>query len=127
MPIVRIDNGFYKRLRHLQYTIYLCIINAKEECGMFDFKKLVVKYLEEAIQMIKDDDCELSDTEAMDIVKVIAHRPMSKEQACSYLNLSRSRFDDLVRERKIPRGKKRVGFKELYWYQDELDFCKKDK
>ena len=39
---------------------------------MFDFKKLVVKYLEEAIQMIKDDDCELSDTEAMDIVKVIA-------------------------------------------------------
>jgi predicted DNA-binding transcriptional regulator AlpA len=52
---------------------------------------------------------------------------MSKEQACNYLNLSRSRFDDLVRERKIPRGKKRVGFKELYWYQDELDFCKKDR
>lgn len=94
---------------------------------MFNFKKLVVKYLREVIQMIENDDCELSDTEAMDIVKVIAHRPMSKEQACNYLNLSRSRFDDLVRERKIPRGKKRVGFKELYWYQDELDFCKKDR
>ena len=94
---------------------------------MFNFKKLVVKYLKEAIQMIENDDCELSDTEAMDIVKVIAHRPMSKEQACNYLNLSRSRFDDLVRERKIPKGRKRVGFKELYWYQDELDFCKKDR
>ena len=94
---------------------------------MFDFKKLVVKYLEEAIQRIESDDCELSDAEAMDIVKVIAHRPMSKEQACSYLNLSRSRFDDLVRERKIPRGRKRMGFKELCWYQDELDFCKKDR
>ena len=94
---------------------------------MFDFKKLVVKYLEEAIQRIESDDCELSDAEAMDIVKVIAHRHMSKEQACSYLNLSRSRFDDLVRERKIPKGRKRVGFKELCWYQDELDFCKKDR
>lgn len=94
---------------------------------MFDFKKLVVKYLKEVAEKIENDDCELSDTEAMDIVKVIAHRPMSKEQACNYLNLSRSRFDDLVRERKIPRGKKRVGFKELYWYQDELDFCKKDR
>ena len=91
---------------------------------MFDFKKLVVKYLREAIQMIENDDCELSDTEAMDIVKVIAHRPMSKEQACNYLNLSRSRFDDLVRERKIPKGRKRVGYKELSWYQDELDWIR---
>lgn len=94
---------------------------------MFNFKKLVVKYLKEAIQMIENDDCELSDTEAMDILKVVAHRPLSKEQACAYLNLSRSRFDDLVRERKIPRGKKRVGYKELSWYQDELDLCKKDR
>ena len=45
---------------------------------MFDFKKLVVKYLKEAIQMIEQDDCELSDTEAMDIVKVIAHRPLTQ-------------------------------------------------
>ena len=92
---------------------------------MFDFRKLVIKYLKEAIERIESDDCELSDTEAMDIVKVIAHRPMSKEQACNYLNLSRSRFDDYVRARKIPRGRKRVGFKELYWWQDELDFCKR--
>lgn len=92
---------------------------------MLDFKKLVVKYLKEAIDRIESDDCELSDTEAMDIVKVIAHRPLSKEQSCNYLNLSRSRFDDLVRERKIPKGRKRTGFKELVWFQDELDFCKR--
>jgi hypothetical protein len=26
-----------------------------------------------------------------------------------------------VREKKIPRGRKRVGFKELVFYKDELD------
>ena len=92
---------------------------------MFDFKKLVVKYLKEAIERIESDDCELCDEEAMDILRVISHRSMSKEQACTYLNLSRSRFDDLVRERKIPKGRKITGYKELRWYQDELDFCKR--
>jgi predicted DNA-binding transcriptional regulator AlpA len=61
----------------------------------------------------------------MDILSVVAHEAMSKEQACNYLNLSRSRFDDLVREEKLPKGKKRVGFKELVYYKDELDMCKR--
>jgi hypothetical protein len=59
------------------------------------------------------------------VLRVIAHEAMSKEQACVYLNLSRSRFDDLVRERKIPRGQKRTGFKEKVWWRDELDMCKR--
>ena len=63
--------------------------------------------------------------EAIDILRIVAHEAMSKEQACNYLNLSRARFDDLVREKKIPRGRKRVGFKELYWWKDELDMCKR--
>lgn len=94
---------------------------------MLDFRKLVVKYLKDAIQRIENDDCELSDDEAMGILKIVAHRPLSKEQACNFLNLSRSRFDDLVRTKKLPRGKKRVGFKELYWYEDELNLCRINK
>lgn len=88
---------------------------------MIDFKKLAAKYLREVADKIDGGTCELSEAEAMDILKVISHKPMSKEQACSFLNLSRSRFDDLVRAKKLPRGKKRVGFKELYWYEDELN------
>ena len=94
---------------------------------MFDFKKLVVKYLKGIIKRLEEDDCELSDAEAMDVLKVISHNPLSKEQACKYLNLSRSRFDDLVRAKQIPRGKKRTGFKELCWYEDELERCKRNK
>lgn len=92
---------------------------------MFDFKKLVVKYLRDIADKIDAGTSEISETEAVDILGVISHQVMSKEQACRYLNLSRARFDDLVREKKIPRGKKRVGFKELVFYRDELDLAAK--
>ena len=94
---------------------------------MFDFKKLVVKYLREVAEKIDSGTSEITESQAIDVLRVIAHEAMSKEQACVYLNLSRSRFDDLVRERKIPRGQKRTGFKELVWWKDELDMCKNRK
>jgi len=36
------------------------------------------------------------------------------------LNISRSTFDKLVKEGKLPKGKKRMGFKELSWKKEEL-------
>ena len=92
---------------------------------MTELKKLVLKYLKEAICKIENDSTEWSDEQMMKFAQAIAHIPMSKEQSCNYLNLSRSRFDDLVRENKIPRGRKRAWFKELVWYRDELDICKR--
>lgn len=89
--------------------------------------KLITKLLRETADKIDTGNCELSESEAMDILSVLSHRAMSKEDACIYLNLSRSRFDDLVREGKLPKGKKRRGFKELVYYQDELDECIKRK
>lgn len=83
-------------------------------------KGLVVKYLREAAEKISSGNCEITEAEAMDILRIISHEALSKEQTCSFLNLSRSRFDDLVRENKIPKGRKRRGYKELCWYKDEL-------
>lgn len=83
-------------------------------------KKLLVKLLRETANKIESNNCELSDQEMTDIMGIMSHRVLSKEQACSYLNLSRSRFDDLVREGKLPKGRKRRGFKELVWFEDEL-------
>ena len=91
---------------------------------MFDFKKLIIRYLKDIIRRLENNECELSDTEAMDILKIINHRPMSKEVACQYLNMRRSRFDEMVREGKIPKGRKRVGFKEKVWFEDELELLK---
>lgn len=92
---------------------------------MFDLRRLVVKYLREVADRIDGGTSEITEGEAMDILKAVAHGAMSKEQACGFLNLSRSRFDDLVREKKIPKGQKRTGFKELVWFRDELEMCKK--
>ena len=88
---------------------------------MTSLKKLIVKYLREAIERVESDSCEFSDAEAMDLLKLIAHEPLSKEQACDFLNLSRSRFDGLIAEGKLPKGRKRKGWKELCWYRDELE------
>lgn len=88
---------------------------------MSSLKKLIVKLLRETADKIDANNSELTEEEAIELMSVLAHRAMSKEQACSYLNLSRSRFDDLVREGKLPKGRKRRGFKELVFYQDELD------
>ena len=90
---------------------------------MNSFKDLVVKYLHEVADKISVGTSEISESQAIDILRIVAHEVMSKEQACNYLNLSRSRFDDLVREKKLPKGKKRTGFKELIFYKDELDIA----
>lgn len=82
--------------------------------------KLIVKLMRECADKIESGNCELSDEEQSDILSVIAHRTLSKEEACIFLNLRRSRFDDLVRLGKIPRGRKLRGRKELIWYEDEL-------
>jgi predicted DNA-binding transcriptional regulator AlpA len=92
---------------------------------MLDFRKLVVKYLRKVADEMDAGTSEVTESQAIDILRIVAHEAMSKEQACNYLNLSRSRFDDLVREGKIPKGRKRVGLKELSWWEDELEVCKR--
>jgi predicted DNA-binding transcriptional regulator AlpA len=88
-------------------------------------KRQIVKALKETADKIEAGNCELSESEAMDIMSVLSHQVMSKEDACIYMNMSRSKFDDLVREGKLPKGRKRRGFKELVFYKDELDMWKK--
>lgn len=88
-------------------------------------KKIITALLRETADKIDSGNCELSESEAMDIMSVLSHQVMSKEDACIYMNMSRSKFDDLVREGKLPKGRKRRGFKELVFYKDELDMWKK--
>ena len=83
-------------------------------------KRMIAKLLREIADKIDAGTCELSEQEALEIMGAVAHRVLSKDQACQFLNLHRSRFDDLVRQGCIPRGRKRKGFKELIWYEDEL-------
>lgn len=88
---------------------------------MAGIKNIIAKYLRETAEKFDNDTSEITEAEAIDILRVVAHEVLSKEQACQYLNLKRSQFDALIREKKISKGKKILGYKELRWYKDELD------
>ena len=69
---------------------------------------------------IKANTSEITEDEAIDILRVVIHEPISREQVCDEMNINNSKFYDLLNLGKIPAGRKRKGFKELYWYRDEI-------
>lgn len=83
-------------------------------------RMILVQELLKIAEDIKLDRCQMTDEQGLDILDVVRHKPMNKTQACEYINLQRSRFDDLVRDGILPKGRKDKGGK-LYWYKDELD------
>lgn len=75
---------------------------------------------------IKAGNSNLTEEEAIELVSVIGHYTnreeyISKYEACKYLNINRATFDNYVKEGKLPKGKKRIGFKELAWTKKDLD------
>ena len=90
---------------------------------MIDVKKLLSSELRKVADKIDAGTCEMSIDEAMNIVNMLAHEPLSKEESCKFLNVSRATFDLHVSLGNIPKGKKRTGFKELVWYKNELQKC----
>lgn len=81
------------------------------------------------LNIIDDIDAGNSNISEQDCIKIIntikeyAHtdEELSKYQAYTYLNISRASFDNMVREGKLPKGKKIAGFKELRWSRKEID------
>ena len=65
---------------------------------------------------ITDEECQ----KLVDLLSSIGEPRMSKYQACEFLNISRSKFDSLVREGKLPDGKRQAGFKEKFWKKSDI-------
>ena len=89
-------------------------------------KKELSKQLALIAKKIETGNCELTEEQMVNIFSVISTEVMSKEQACSFLNISRSKFDSLVREGKLPKGRKVSGFKELFWNKNDLILAVED-
>lgn len=83
----------------------------------------LVKLMREKADSIEAGNSHLSESEAMHIMEVICHEEMSKTQVCKYLNMCRAKFEQLVRTKQMPEGRKVTGFSELRWYKDEIDEC----
>lgn len=68
---------------------------------------------------LSEEDC----LKVIGVIKEYANTDIefSKYQAYTYLNVGRATFDNMVREGKLPRGKRVAGFKELRWSKREID------
>lgn len=90
-------------------------------------KKLLLKVVDD----IDTGNTELSQQEMGEVVDVLQRynfrdKYISKYQAYTYLNISRAKFDNLVRSGELPRGKKVQGFRELQWSLKEIkEYSKK--
>lgn len=88
--------------------------------------KCLSSLLRELAERIDAGNSNLNEEEAVELPEVVRHYSdreeyISKYEACRYLNISRSTFDAYVKDGKLPKGKKRIGFKELAWTKKELD------
>ena len=84
----------------------------------------IKKLLLGVIDDIDAGNSNIDEKEAMEVVRLLKgmrrDNPISKYQAYTYLGISRAKFDNLVREGRIPEGKKIPGFKEKVWFKKDL-------
>ena len=93
-----------------------------------DLRNSLADLLIETANKFKANTSDIEEEQALKIFTAIIHRPVSKERAAIELGISTSRFDFLVKEGKLPKGYKEIGFKEKRFYLDEvLDAAKKYK
>lgn len=93
---------------------------------------IIKNQLRRIINDIDVGNSNLSEDDAVKVIellKTVTNKTakLSKCQACRYLNISRASFDNMVREGRIPRGKKEAGFKELFWFERDLDIIIKSR
>jgi hypothetical protein len=82
--------------------------------------KILAEILREKANLLESGNSNISKDQAINILETIDvaandERSLSKESARLMLNVSRAQFDNYVREGKLPKGDKEVGFKELSW------------
>lgn len=84
-------------------------------------KRLLLKIVDD----IDAGNSEMSEKELYEVTDLLKRynfrdKYISKYQAYTYLNISRAKFDNLVREGVLPKGRKVEGFKELQWSLKEI-------
>lgn len=86
---------------------------------------IIADAIENVADEVRSGNISCSDEEISqtldELSKFNSERPLSKEEACIYMNLPRTTFDTYVRNGWIPRGRKQMGFKELSWTKSDLE------
>lgn len=86
--------------------------------------KIIRNLLQQIINDIDSNNTNISEREQFEVIKFIQKintKELSKLEATEYIGVSRATFDNYIRNGLIPKGQKRVGFKELSWNKCDLD------
>ena len=59
--------------------------------------------------------------ELLSLLLQFNQKEFSKTEAAKYIGVSRATFDNYINKGLIPKGEKRAGFKELFWYKKDLN------
>lgn len=92
--------------------------------------KIIRNLLQQIINDIDSGNSYMSEKEqleAIDFINKINSKELSKLEYADYIGVSRATFDNYVRDGFIPKGRKRMGFKELSWSKYDLDEFLKNK
>lgn len=93
--------------------------------------KIIRNLLQQIIDDIDSNNSNISERQQFEVIKFIQKintKELSKLEAADYIGVSRATFDNYIRKGLIPKGQKRVGFKELSWNKSDLDeFLEKEK
>ena len=85
---------------------------------------LLRKLLQQLIDDIDSKNSNISEVDqlkAIELIQKITSKELSKIESADYIGVSRATFDNYVRDGFIPKGRKRMGFKELSWNKSDLD------
>lgn len=82
--------------------------------------KEISRLLRETADKFDAGTSEANEEQILEGMRIFLHTPISKESAAIELGIHPSSFDKLVAEGKIPKGKKKLGWKELRWYTDDI-------
>lgn len=82
---------------------------------------LFKKELSRAYNAIMNDECEMSEEQMEEILKIVSHIPRSKAYICDeVLHVSQPTFNSWVKAGLMPEGRHMKGWKEKRWYEDEV-------
>lgn len=80
--------------------------------------KIIRNLLQQIINDIDSGNSNISESEQLETIQFIQKiysKELSKLEAADYIEVSRATFDNYINKGWIPKGKKRMGFKELSW------------
>lgn len=86
--------------------------------------QLIKTILQQFINDIDSGNTNISEKEQLEVLNLLQklnQKEFSKLEAADYIGVSRATFDNYVSNGRIPKGIKRMGFKELSWRKCDLD------